>query len=81
MLPLGRMGNTKQALQQITEELQDINQAIEFCKEHDDKELWEDLINCSLDKPSKNLFFNLYAYVKITMWIFSYMYKRKKILI
>ncbi|GFT96345.1 vacuolar protein sorting-associated protein 41 homolog [Nephila pilipes] len=48
---LGRMGNTKQALQQITEQLQDINQAIEFCKEHDDKELWEDLIQCSLDKP------------------------------
>ena len=46
------MGNTKQALQQITEELEDINQAIEFCKEHDDKELWEDLIQCSLDKPS-----------------------------
>lgn len=57
MSPLGRMGNTKQALQQITEELQDINQAIEFCKEHDDKELWEDLINCSLDKPSKTFFF------------------------
>ncbi|GBM04489.1 Vacuolar protein sorting-associated protein 41 [Araneus ventricosus] len=48
---LGRMGNTRQALQQITEVLQDINQAIEFCKEHDDKELWEDLINSSLDKP------------------------------
>lgn len=49
---LGRMGNTKQALEQITEQLQDINQAIEFCKEHDDKELWEDLIQCSLDKPN-----------------------------
>ncbi|XP_054716491.1 vacuolar protein sorting-associated protein 41 homolog isoform X2 [Uloborus diversus] len=49
---LGRMGNTKQALEQITEQLQDINQAIQFCKEHDDKELWEDLIESSLDKPS-----------------------------
>lgn len=75
------MGNTKQALQQITEELQDINQAIEFCKEHDDKELWEDLINCSLDKPSKIFFLNLYVYVKITISIFSYVYKRKKIVI
>ncbi|KAG8177167.1 hypothetical protein JTE90_021761 [Oedothorax gibbosus] len=48
---LGRMGNTKQALEQITEQLQDIDRAIEFCKEHDDKELWEDLIESSLDKP------------------------------
>ncbi|KFM71721.1 Vacuolar protein sorting-associated protein 41-like protein, partial [Stegodyphus mimosarum] len=48
---LGRMGNTRQALQQITEQLQDIDQAIEFCKEHNDKELWEDLIQSSLDKP------------------------------
>lgn len=47
---LGRMGNTRQALEQITKQLQDINQAIEFCKEHDDKELWEYLIQCSLDK-------------------------------
>ncbi|GIY61763.1 vacuolar protein sorting-associated protein 41 homolog [Caerostris darwini] len=48
---LGRMGNTKQALKQITERLGDIDQAIDFCKEHDDKELWEDLIQSSLDKP------------------------------
>lgn len=25
--------------------------AIEFCKEHDDSDLWDDLINKSLDKP------------------------------
>ncbi|XP_006824071.2 vacuolar protein sorting-associated protein 41 homolog [Saccoglossus kowalevskii] len=48
---LGRMGNTKQALQLITEELDDVDQAIDFAKEHDDEELWEDLITYSMDKP------------------------------
>lgn len=48
---LGRMGNTKQALQLITSVLQDIDRAIEFCKEHDDKDLWEDLIVYSLKNP------------------------------
>jgi len=47
------MGNIKQALQLITDELGDVDQAIEFCKEHDDQELWEYLIEHSLDKPSK----------------------------
>ena len=45
------MGNTKQALQLITNELGDVNQAIEFCKEQNDRELWEDLINHAIDKP------------------------------
>ncbi|XP_078703981.1 vacuolar protein sorting-associated protein 41 homolog isoform X2 [Branchiostoma floridae x Branchiostoma belcheri] len=49
---LGRMGNTKQALHLITEELQDVDKAIEFAKEHDDEELWEDLISSSMDKPA-----------------------------
>ncbi|XP_035706233.1 vacuolar protein sorting-associated protein 41 homolog isoform X2 [Folsomia candida] len=49
---LGRMGNTKEALRLIIYVLDDIYQAIDFCKEHDDTELWEDLINFSLDKPS-----------------------------
>lgn len=48
---LKRMGNTKEALQQIMEQLQDVQQAIAFCKEQDDAELWEDLIEHSLDKP------------------------------
>ena len=47
------MGNTKQALQLITNELRDVDKAIEFCKEQDDSELWEDLINYSMDKPCK----------------------------
>lgn len=49
----GRIGNTKEALVLITGELGDIEQAIAFCKEHDDMELWEDLIQYSLNKPGK----------------------------
>lgn len=48
---LGRMGNTKEALGLITEELKDVEQAIIFAKEHDDEELWADLIDYSIDKP------------------------------
>lgn len=48
---LGRIGNTKEALDLIIKELKDIEQAINFCKEHDDEELWEDLINHSLKVP------------------------------
>ena len=31
-------------------------QAIEFAKEQDDEDLWDDLINYSLDKPGMSLF-------------------------
>lgn len=48
---LKRMGNTKEALHQIMDKLGDVHQAITFCKEHDDSELWGDLIKYSLDKP------------------------------
>lgn len=48
---LGRIGSTKDALNIIIEDLKDINQAITFCQEHDDRELWLDLITHSLDKP------------------------------
>lgn len=48
---LGRIGNTKEALNLIIQKLGDIEQAIMFCKEHDDEDLWEDLINCSLSRP------------------------------
>ncbi|CAL8095998.1 unnamed protein product [Orchesella dallaii] len=49
---LGRMGNTKEALRLITNVLEDIHQAIDFCKEYDDEELWNNLIEFALDKPS-----------------------------
>ncbi|KAF6204991.1 hypothetical protein GE061_019158 [Apolygus lucorum] len=48
---LGRIGNTKRALQLIFSEINDFDRAIDFCKEHDDEELWEDVINFALDKP------------------------------
>lgn len=47
----GRMGNCRRALQMIMEELQNVDKAIEFAKEQDDAELWEDLISYSIDKP------------------------------
>uniref|UniRef100_A0A7N6AL36 Vacuolar protein sorting-associated protein 41 homolog n=1 Tax=Anabas testudineus TaxID=64144 RepID=A0A7N6AL36_ANATE len=48
---LSRMGNCRRALQMIMEELEDVGKAIEFAKEQDDAELWEDLISYSIDKP------------------------------
>ncbi|XP_013188237.1 vacuolar protein sorting-associated protein 41 homolog [Amyelois transitella] len=48
---LGRIGNTREALQIIIEQLHDIKQAINFCQEHNDKELWTDLIKQTVDKP------------------------------
>lgn len=48
---LGRIGNTREALQIIINQLNDINQAINFCQEHNDKELWTDLIKRTIDKP------------------------------
>ncbi|XP_075442772.1 vacuolar protein sorting-associated protein 41 homolog isoform X2 [Ascaphus truei] len=48
---LSRMGNSRKALQMIMEELHDVDKAIEFAKEQDDAELWEDLILYSIDKP------------------------------
>lgn len=37
----------------IMEELENVDKAIEFAKEQDDAELWEDLISYSIDKPRK----------------------------
>lgn len=47
----GRMGNCRRALQMIMEELADVDKAIEFAKDQDDAELWDDLISYSIDKP------------------------------
>ncbi|CAL7933383.1 unnamed protein product [Xylocopa violacea] len=49
---LGRIGNTSEALALMTRELNDMESAIAFCQEHDDEELWNDLIIYSLDKPT-----------------------------
>jgi len=47
---LERMGQTKKALQLVLHAIKDVDQAIEFCKRHNDKDLWEDLIQFSLNK-------------------------------
>lgn len=52
---LARMGNTRDALRLIMSQLNDIDQAIEFCKTYDDPELWEQLIGHSLAKPGNLL--------------------------
>ena len=49
---LARMGNTKEALHYITDSLDNIDWAVEFCKEQDDRELWDDLINLSMKKQA-----------------------------
>ncbi|PVD30846.1 hypothetical protein C0Q70_10121 [Pomacea canaliculata] len=49
---LGRMGNLTQALKMIMEGLGDVNHAIDFCKEQNDEELWENLISYSIDRPN-----------------------------
>lgn len=48
---LERMGQIKKAFQLVLHAIKDVNQAIEFCKKHNDKDLWEDLIKYSLTKP------------------------------
>lgn len=48
---LGRMGKTHEALRIITDKMDDINAAIEFCKEHGDDDLWAELMDISVNKP------------------------------
>lgn len=48
---LDRMGNTKEALQLLISKIGDMEQAILFCKEHNDMDLWEELVELSLSKP------------------------------
>lgn len=47
---LDRMGNATDALQIIMNELKDTKMAIKFCHDHDDVELWEFLIDKSINK-------------------------------
>lgn len=48
---LGRMGNAKQALSVIINNLGDIEEAVEFVNMQHDDELWEELIQQCLHKP------------------------------
>lgn len=47
----GRMGDLRIALRYIIESQESITEAIDFCKEHQDPELWQDLIMYSMDRP------------------------------
>ncbi|KAL4924295.1 CLH domain-containing protein [Aspergillus undulatus] len=48
---LSKMGQTKRALNLILSDLKDVSQAISFAKSQDDPDLWEDLVDYSMDKP------------------------------
>ncbi|OMO90342.1 hypothetical protein COLO4_19230 [Corchorus olitorius] len=48
---LGRMGNSRQALAVIINELGDIEEAVEFVSMQHDDDLWEELIKQCLHKP------------------------------
>lgn len=56
---LGRMGNNKKALTLIIERLGEVQKAIDFAKEQNDQELWEDLMKYSENKPSTLAVFTL----------------------
>lgn len=45
------MGSRRKALELILQRLKNITQAIEFCKEFNEIDLWMFLINYSMDKP------------------------------
>jgi len=46
-----KTGQTKRALYLIIDRLADVSQAISFAKEQNDSDLWEDLLDYSMDKP------------------------------
>ncbi|XMA13796.1 hypothetical protein WAI453_006587 [Rhynchosporium graminicola] len=46
-----KTGQTKRALTLIIDRLRDVSQAIAFAKQQDDFELWNDLLDYSMDKP------------------------------
>lgn len=48
---LTRMGNAKKALGYIINSMNDIHYAVEFCQQHADNELWEELFRHSLKNP------------------------------
>ncbi|KAL9874625.1 vacuolar protein sorting-associated protein 41 homolog isoform X1 [Glossina fuscipes] len=48
---LGQMGNIVEALNIIIHKLQNIEMGIDFCKEHDDSDLWNLLIVESIENP------------------------------
>ncbi|MCJ1381503.1 Vacuolar protein sorting-associated protein 41 [Xylographa soralifera] len=49
---LAKEGRTKEALSIIIDKIADVSQAIAFAKEQDDPDLWGDLLDYSMNKPS-----------------------------
>ncbi|KAA8646233.1 hypothetical protein EYZ11_000629 [Aspergillus tanneri] len=48
---LSKTGQTKRALNLILSDLKDVSQAITFAKSQNEPDLWEDLLDYSMDKP------------------------------
>lgn len=48
---LSKEGRLTQALRLIIDNLNDVSQAIAFCKEQNDQSLWDDLLDYSMNKP------------------------------
>ncbi|KAK2754037.1 Vacuolar protein sorting-associated protein 41 [Arachnomyces sp. PD_36] len=48
---LSKTGETKRALNLILSDLKDVSQAIAFARSQDDPDLWDDLLDYSMDKP------------------------------
>lgn len=46
-----KTGQTKRALYLIIDRLADVSQAISFAKSQNDADLWDDLLEYSMDKP------------------------------
>ncbi|KAK4049400.1 Vacuolar protein sorting-associated protein 41 [Microbotryomycetes sp. JL201] len=49
---LGRMGDNRRALNLIIDRLGDVQRAVDFAKEQNDAELWEDLLKYSETRPN-----------------------------
>lgn len=60
---LGRMGDNKRALGIIIERMGDVHRAIDFAKEQNDDDLWEDLLKYSETRPSQLKSQSLFLYI------------------
>jgi len=69
---VGKMGNHRQALQSIVHDLQDVEYAIDFCKEHNYKSLWDELITYSLTNPSEFYSFVQPRYTKKVYFFYNF---------
>jgi hypothetical protein len=68
---LGRMGNTKDALDLIIQKIGDVKQAIEFVQEQRDEELWGDLITQSMRNPKARLLI-VFIFIYLFSIIFTF---------